>query len=205
MENLAQEVLNKLKLDGSIQLKSPIRGLEGYTLIDLVRAILLTNSLEYAAEILGYSENPIKQSVRQYLLPYFPQHNAVFGKQGVGKRIWRFSLLKLIEYKHCCKCSAIKKFTEFGSHKNNDSTELSGTCLVCSNISSKKHKASIKQRTPKWANSTIIYSIYEKCPIGYQVDHIVPLHGKTVSGLHVENNLQYLTIQENLSKSNKWE
>ena len=62
----------------------------------------------------------------------------------------------------------------------------------------------LTERTPAWANKEKILKIYTNCPKGHHVDHIIPLNGKTVSGLHVEGNLQYLTKENNLRKNNKF-
>ena len=61
-----------------------------------------------------------------------------------------------------------------------------------------------KSATPGWANFIKIKEIYENCPEGFHVDHIIPLNGKTVCGLHIETNLQYLSASENSKKSNKY-
>lgn len=57
---------------------------------------------------------------------------------------------------------------------------------------------------PTWADLGAIKRIYEDCPVGMTVDHIVPLRSEFVCGLHWEGNLQYLTNEENASKGNRW-
>lgn len=59
-------------------------------------------------------------------------------------------------------------------------------------------------RTPKWADLKEIQKFYENCPEGYHVDHVLPLRGKKVSGLHVMENLQYLPAKENQIKGNTY-
>lgn len=62
-----------------------------------------------------------------------------------------------------------------------------------------------KLRMPQWADRDAIKTFYLNKPEGYQVDHIIPLQGKIVSGLHVLENLQYLPAVENNRKQNLYE
>ena len=68
-----------------------------------------------------------------------------------------------------------------------------------------RRRAAKLKRTPRWADLEKIKQIYVACPKGMTVDHIVPLQGELVSGLHVENNLRYIAPRENSSKGNKFD
>lgn len=67
----------------------------------------------------------------------------------------------------------------------------------------KQRMFKIKQATPQWQCLEELEQFYLNRPEGMTVDHIIPLQGKNVSGLHVISNLQYLTMINNCKKSNK--
>ena len=74
-----------------------------------------------------------------------------------------------------------------------------------------KRRATQKKATPKWADSDAISLIYRMAAVAkitfdkrVEVDHVVPLMGKNVRGLHWERNLQLLFTSANRRKSAKW-
>ena len=73
-----------------------------------------------------------------------------------------------------------------------------------------KRRAAKLQRTPAWANGRVIQALYafakwleDVSGASCQVDHIVPLQGATVSGLHCEANLRVILATDNKRKSAK--
>ena len=55
------------------------------------------------------------------------------------------------------------------------------------------------------AQRKAIFEIIANRPDNWHVDHIVPLQGETVSGLHLPENLQYLPKSVNCMKGNRWD
>jgi len=83
------------------------------------------------------------------------------------------------------------------------------------NANAAKRRAAKLCRTPKWLTSDdidIIKNIYKEAMLQtklnnelWVVDHIIPLQGKLVSGLHVPENLQLMRARDNESKQHKYE
>lgn len=79
------------------------------------------------------------------------------------------------------------------------------------NAASKERTLLKNNRVPKWFNKEKVIEIYKECKrlktetgIFYVVDHIVPLKGKNVSGLHTHENLRIVEYSINASKLHKW-
>ena len=75
-----------------------------------------------------------------------------------------------------------------------------------------KRNAAKLQRTPLWLDENAQWMIKETYELAvlrskitgikWEVDHIIPLQGKMVSGLHVPTNLRVILASENRAKSN---
>jgi hypothetical protein len=146
-------------------------------------------------------------TVSRYVKILFPDKLAGNGK------ICNY-LLHKYGYKHCKHCSQVKE-SEYFYNNSSYSDGLSTYCKNCqadlekptSVLRSAKYRAAKLQRIPNWVTPEELLEIdkfYKECPKGFQVDHVYPLQGDFVSGLHVRANLQYLTASENASKRNKF-
>ena len=107
---------------------------------------------------------------------------------------------KRIPKKNLCRECGI----EIGKRKR-----LCDICLKAIKRKQKRYdkavqKKRLKQAMPKWADRKAIKEFYSNRPEGYEVDHIIPLRGELVSGLHCMENLQYLPCEENRKKSNRF-
>ena len=78
-----------------------------------------------------------------------------------------------------------------------------------------KRRAAQLQRTPKWLTESDLRMIEAKYSLAamltretgitHHVDHIIPLQGKKVSGLHVFSNLRVIPGTDNVKKSNSYQ
>lgn len=80
------------------------------------------------------------------------------------------------------------------------------------NAHARKAQTARMKRYPAWADDEKIQAVYAAAKVmtkmmdePFHVDHVLPLQGKKVSGLHVHQNLQILPARENHQKHAKFE
>jgi len=106
------------------------------------------------------------------------------------------------------RANNVGRLTEYGS-------KYRLANLGAKNFLLKKYRASKINRTPVWTTETDLWmmkEIYELSAlrtkligISWHVDHIIPLQGEFVSGLHTPFNMQVIPAIENMKKGNRYE
>ena len=137
---------------------------------------------------------------------------------GGVKAISDFAKHKTGKYGVSAMCKACKntyrsQYYEANKEKSLEySRKWSASNLAKKRAATAKRKAFLLKATPKWADEILIRRVYSEADfltkvtgIRYEVDHVIPLQGKRVCGLHVQNNLQVIKLVDNRKKAYKHE
>lgn len=195
-------VLALTQLGGDKELVSMAKSGGKVTFDRLVEAIYKDTDVSLTDTLKDIAAPGTIARITKRILPDKPRTNL---------KISSWILIHYFDVKECPACKIVLDSIEFSKNK----AKADGLNVHCKNCHTKgssstqnarqsKYRASKIDRTPSWADLDKIKEIYNNCPKGYHVDHIVPLQGELVSGLHVENNLQYLTMSDNCSKNNSF-
>jgi hypothetical protein len=135
-------------------------------------------------------------------------------------KLWRDNNKDVIQqYRIDNKLSIQEKAVIYRKNNNARLTEYGSKYrlanLGAKNFLLKKYRASKINRTPVWTTETDLWmmkEIYELSAlrtkltgVSWHVDHIIPLQGAFVSGLHTPFNMQVIPAIENIKKGNKYE
>ena len=124
---------------------------------------------------------------------------------------------KLLSNRTCIECQ-IKRKADWGNKphvKKQALNRLANWDTPEKHLArTRKRQAAKLQRVPKWLTADqikVMQAFYQIAGMltrvngePWHVDHIIPLQGKSVSGLHVPSNLRVIPGSENVKKSNKY-
>ena len=149
-------------------------------------------------------QKALKQNLKRYFTGIPCKHNHISEK--------------LLSNRTCIQCLLIKKHIRNNKPKikqeninrlNNYNKQYPDRHLA----RTRKRQLAKLNRIPKWLTESDWLNIKCKYSVAnmlsresgkkYHVDHIIPLQGKLVSGLHVPSNIRVIPATENVKKSNK--
>jgi hypothetical protein len=152
------------------------------------------------AEYYGCSDVLVKQQLRKFGIKKDKRSENENKKRRVNK--------------DCLHCGQIFEVTRFRSEGKWQLKFCSHSCSSRHRYLGEEHKRKMRNKVAATRRANIknasvdltedenqrIIEIYQTCPKGYEVDHIVPI---SKGGKHHPDNLQHLTMPENRRKHNK--
>jgi hypothetical protein len=174
----------------------------------------------FVTELICYTYNMERSVARQLGLKHY----------STGRPCKRGHIAdRLVSKATCCACKSIdnKNWAKENPEKQKESSrkhiknnpeydKVRWRRRIQENPGKEKARTAVRRakrlgRYVIWSDKSRIQSVYDECEYmnsvsdqQYQVDHIIPLCGIDITGLHVHNNLQILTKEQNIAKSNKY-
>lgn len=110
--------------------------------------------------------------------------------------------------KNCINRSSARHYVENKEHHANYSKQWKQENKDKVNLSTAMRRKRVRENKPDWANNFFLEEAYllsklrtEVTGFEWHVDHIQPLRGKDVCGLHAETNIQVIPAYLNYKKS----
>jgi 5-methylcytosine-specific restriction endonuclease McrA len=145
--------------------------------------------------------------------PYRGGSKRLFNNCGKRTCPGNSAIIKVLYYernKEKVKAKALSR-SNVDKKKYKKAWKLKNKGSIAASVASRKEH--IRRATPDWLSreqKLQIKGFYREADrlktetgIDHQVDHIIPLRGKVVSGLHVPWNLRVITAEENQRKNSK--
>lgn len=224
-EDLTVQLLSKLGLKYDSIARKAWGGKSPILFGDLIHSIFVQGTIPKTAKALGVGEQTLNRTISDKFIP-------IFGNLTGGGDTWKLTFLDYLGLQNCSDCKNLLPFSEYhkDSSSRNGICRVCKTCRVVRNAENYKkectkeshtrsyiknkeaikarnalYRAQIDLRVPTWSDRVEIALVFKGCPEGYHVDHIIPMRGELVCGLHVSENLQYLSEADNIRKSNSFD
>jgi hypothetical protein len=108
-------------------------------------------------------------------------------------------------------CTVCAKLKAVNYHKKNPGYLSAYRKAHPARTAAYKAKRRAAEKAPAWASTLCINAVYSimrslrRDGVDVSVDHVIPLQGKKVSGLHVRENLKIISSRDNCRKLNTFE